>query len=111
MNEPMYIIPQSDLLSLLRQSEKLSALEAGGVDNWEWYCDSIRDHINWFLEYHPEIELDEDDRYDFSTDDIALYYLENEYEEVQVAEVIETIEDGHFHRECSNCGSDVTTLT
>jgi|GEM_PF-3326977 len=27
---------------LLRQSEKLSALEAGGVDNWEWYYESLR---------------------------------------------------------------------
>ncbi|WQZ00618.1 hypothetical protein [Klebsiella phage vB_KpnP_cmc355D] len=28
---------------LERQDAELSALEAGGVDNWEWYSESLRD--------------------------------------------------------------------
>lgn len=28
---------------LLRAERELTALHAGGVDNWEWYGDSLRD--------------------------------------------------------------------
>lgn len=28
---------------LERRDNELSALEAGGVDNWEWYSESLRD--------------------------------------------------------------------
>lgn len=30
---------------LLERSEILSALEAGGVDNWEWYGQSLKDYF------------------------------------------------------------------
>lgn len=30
-----------------RKLDKLSALEAGGVDNWEWYGESLKE---WFAE-------------------------------------------------------------
>lgn len=33
--------------SLLKDSRKLAALEAGGVDNWEWYGESLE---NFFEE-------------------------------------------------------------
>lgn len=29
---------------LLDSERKLNALEAGGVDNWEWYYDSLKDN-------------------------------------------------------------------
>jgi len=32
------------LRSLLLDEQKLRALEAGGVDDWDWYSDSLIDH-------------------------------------------------------------------
>jgi len=29
--------------ALQKDSRKLAALEAGGVDNWEWYGESLKD--------------------------------------------------------------------
>lgn len=29
---------------LKKDAAKLQALESGGVDNWEWYYDSLRDY-------------------------------------------------------------------
>ena len=31
----------SDLLDLLEDSDKLMCLESGGVDNWDWYSESL----------------------------------------------------------------------
>lgn len=46
-----YILTQQELLSLLSDSICLNALEHGGVDNWDWYIDSIRDFIDsWIKE-------------------------------------------------------------
>lgn len=38
-----YIVPKEHLLSLIKDSITLTALENGGVDNWVWYGDSIND--------------------------------------------------------------------
>ena len=35
------IIPKNEFASLLRDSDKLCRLECGGVDNWEWYTESL----------------------------------------------------------------------
>ena len=35
------IIPKNKLASLLRDSDKLHRVECGGVDNWEWYGESL----------------------------------------------------------------------
>lgn len=40
---------------LVLRSDKLRALEAGGVDNWEWFHESL---IPWLKMYYPE-ELDD----------------------------------------------------
>ena len=40
---------------LLRAEAKLNALEAGGVDNWEWYGESLK---GWFAENELEERLD-----------------------------------------------------
>jgi len=37
LNEPMVTITRSKYASLLRDREKLEALEGAGVDNWEGY--------------------------------------------------------------------------
>lgn len=35
------IIEEDELLDLLNSRNILTALEQGGVDNWEWYGDSL----------------------------------------------------------------------
>lgn len=45
-------ITERRLKELERAAAKLAALEAGGVDNWEWYSESLR-------EYRKEEQLDE----------------------------------------------------
>lgn len=44
------------LKELERAQAKLNALEAGGVDNWEWYSESLKD---WFKENLFEELLDD----------------------------------------------------
>lgn len=41
----MVQVEESRLAELLREEWKLQALEAGGVDNWEWYDESL---------FHPD---------------------------------------------------------
>ena len=53
-------IEQRKLLDLLEAYFKLAALESGGVDNWEWYGDSLHDYLeNQHVEDFDELtELD-----------------------------------------------------
>jgi hypothetical protein len=45
---------------LQRAKEKLDALEVGGVENWEWYGESLKDwHAENELEENREILLEE----------------------------------------------------
>ena len=59
------IIPKNKFASLLRDIDKLYRLERGGVDNWEWYGESLNDD-------------DEDSSYeeiqDMSDDDLIDFY-------------------------------------
>lgn len=43
--EETVIISKRDFDKLNRDSRKLAALEAGGVDNWEWYGESLKDFV------------------------------------------------------------------
>jgi len=52
---PSVVIPEAQLQRLRKRDAILSALEAGGVDNWEWYGDSINDHLD------PEFKDADDD--------------------------------------------------
>lgn len=36
------IVPAERLAELLKAEHELTLLEAGGVDNWEWYSESLR---------------------------------------------------------------------
>lgn len=46
MVEKKYVkISIDELAELIESSKKLSALECGGVDNWEWYGESLCDYI------------------------------------------------------------------
>lgn len=40
-NKNMYLVNENRLAELLREEQKLTLLENGGVDNWEWYDDSL----------------------------------------------------------------------
>ena len=55
-------IPVKKLASLLRNSWKLHALECGGVDNWDWYGESLSEKDNdgqdwWDIQDMDDIEL------------------------------------------------------
>lgn len=41
--EEMISIPKKKYDELLKNSEILEALYAGGVDNWEWYGESLKE--------------------------------------------------------------------
>lgn len=44
MNDEQTItITKKEYESLQKDSRKLAALEAGGVDNWEWYGESLQE--------------------------------------------------------------------
>lgn len=38
------MVDREELGQLRKDSFKLTCLENGGVDNWEWYCDSLKDY-------------------------------------------------------------------
>lgn len=40
----MKLISKEELADLIRDSIKLSYLEAGGVDNWTWYDEALSDY-------------------------------------------------------------------
>lgn len=42
-----YILTEDELKNLIKDSLTLEALENGGVDNWDWYCDSIHEHSDY----------------------------------------------------------------
>ena len=61
-------IEQRKLLDLLEAYFKLAALESGGVDNWEWYGDSLCQYLQ-----EDEMNRPQDDDYDFK--DMAENYM------------------------------------
>ena len=54
------IIPKNKFANLLRDSDKLSRLECGGVDNWDWYGESLNDSS-----YEEIQDMSDDDLIDF----------------------------------------------
>ena len=61
-------IEQRKLLALLEAYFKLAALESGGVDNWEWYGDSLCQYLQ-----EDEMNKTQNDDYDFR--DMAENYM------------------------------------
>lgn len=87
-------IDEREYLELIEQSICLQALEAGGVNNWPWYSDSIQDFIEILVDEDSYLEdylkvigkIDENGLLDdVSIKDIAHYYVdtlkENQEEE------------------------------
>ena len=54
------IIPKNEFADLLRDSDKLCRLECGGVDNWDWYGESLNDSS-----YEKIQDMSDDDLIDF----------------------------------------------
>ena len=61
------LVPKDELKDLLYDSLKLQALECGGVDNWDWYGESVRDFID---SAKVDYNIPEDDD-DFDISDMA----------------------------------------
>lgn len=72
-----YKVEETDLLNMLEAYEKLTTLEEGGVDNWEWYGDSLTDRLIFLRE-----EYGISDEKDFYFEDVAKIQLKN-YEEIE----------------------------
>lgn len=49
------IISTKELAELLTAANILAALTAGGVDNWEWYGESLKDYEKEFGELEATI--------------------------------------------------------
>lgn len=45
--EKFYVLSENALKLLLQYKAKLYALESGGVDNWDWYGESIHKSEDW----------------------------------------------------------------
>ena len=55
------IIPKNEFADLLRDSDKLNRLECGGVDNWDWYDESLNNDPS----YEKIQDMSNDDLIDF----------------------------------------------
>lgn len=58
-------VSKERLAKLLRDERELQLLENGGVDNWEWYGDSL----------NPDDGITYDDIQDMSDDEVIEKYL------------------------------------
>ena len=85
-----YKISEDALKDMLQDSIKLSYLESGGVDNWDWYCDSINEGVeDWLDEHHDLVNTWDDDdprREDFYIDDIAQIEIDTVYKRYLIEE-------------------------
>ena len=43
-----YVVSEEDLRKILEAEARYIALETEGVDNWEWYGESIRNYLNLY---------------------------------------------------------------
>ena len=55
------IIPKNEFADLLRDSDKLNRLECGGVDNWDWYDESLNNDPS----YEKIQDMSDNDLIDF----------------------------------------------
>lgn len=87
--EEEYIaVPASDMIEFIACQMKLAALEAGGVDNWSWYGESIGDFLEhlpdeygqkfweWVYNVKAKDETAEDFVEDMSFEDFAQYEID-----------------------------------
>ena len=71
--EELYLVKKSTLIDLIAGYYKLVALENSGVDNWDWYEESLQ---SWIEEVREDLSCQlstndaEDPSYQLSTDDV-----------------------------------------
>lgn len=88
--EKYYKIAEKQLISLYAASMKLEALECGGVDNWNWYGESLRDwiidDINGLSYTDPTAYREIIDKYgkDCDFNDLAEIYIKKFYQEAAI---------------------------
>ncbi len=79
--ERYFKVSESELLELLACTQKMIALESGGVDNWCGYSDSISESLtHLYNEFKKEGKEVPEDDLDFFFSDVAKLELEY-YEE------------------------------
>ena len=72
MDKQKYVkVPLDVLAELIEAKEELSALENGGVDNWEWYGECFDTHIE---------DTPFDDWYDYISNATSEDEITKEYE-------------------------------
>ena len=72
-----YVVKESELLELLEARLRLAALENGGVDNWEWYGDSLCDYLRNYCEWNNMRYEDEEGDPVIDYDTLALLELDD----------------------------------
>lgn len=50
MEKETVTISKKEYEELLHRDKMLTALESGGVDNWEWYFESLQEYYPEYLE-------------------------------------------------------------
>lgn len=62
-----YEIDKKTLKGLLISRYELDALECGGVDNWQDYCDALNDYLEDYEDFNEFVEsvLEDIDRGDY----------------------------------------------
>jgi hypothetical protein len=76
--EPKYLIGEKELKNLIYLANKMTALENSGVDNWEWYYESIQDYLKFLSD---DYELDSDNTFQ-DLEEVADFELKHDYEKV-----------------------------
>ena len=69
----IYLVPEHTLRDLINDSNKLAALECGGVDNWDWYGYSIGDYVADFRKNNYDLvkEAFGEDEEDFGLEEMS----------------------------------------
>ena len=66
-----YLVEEKKLKELIESELRLAALESGGVDNWEWYGDSLFDFKVGYMSENHIYEDDKDCDCNFSYKDMV----------------------------------------
>lgn len=88
-DEEYVAVPVSEMIDLIADQMKLMALDAGGVDNWSWYGDSLYESLKampscyddnfwkWVNEQKDKDETAEEFVDDMRFEDFARYEVSN----------------------------------
>ena len=68
MEEKLFVLTETQLVSMLTDQMKLDALERAGVDNWCWYGENFSEIQEM---YCPDIDISEEDLDDLTFWDVA----------------------------------------